>query len=123
MFWVRINRCKSFSNKSLRGKDALEGAFAITGNSPAEKATKYSEESRLSSPFLETLGRLGITDRARRAPEGNSYIERFYRSLKEEEGLDGRVSERGGSTGQHRSPDRGVPSRPASSWSRKPDSV
>jgi hypothetical protein len=68
-------------------------------------------------------GGSGITDRARRAPEGNSYIERFYRSLKEEEGLDGRVSERGGSTGQHRSPDRGVPSRPASSWSRKPDSV
>jgi putative transposase len=37
--------------------------------------------------FLETLGRLGITHRrtAYHHPEGNSYIERFHRSLKEEE--------------------------------------
>jgi hypothetical protein len=40
-----------------------------------------------SSRFLETLGRLGITHRrtAYYHPEGNSYIERFHRSLKEEE--------------------------------------
>lgn len=40
-----------------------------------------------SSRFLETLGRLGITHRrtAYHHPEGNSYIERFHRSLKEEE--------------------------------------
>jgi hypothetical protein len=39
------------------------------------------------SRFLETLGRLGITHRrtAYHHPEGNSYIERFHRSLKEEE--------------------------------------
>jgi putative transposase len=40
-----------------------------------------------SSRFLEALGRLGITHRrtAYHHPEGNSYIERFHRSLKEEE--------------------------------------
>jgi putative transposase len=40
-----------------------------------------------SSRFLEKLGRLGITHRrtAYHHPEGNSYIERFHRSLKEEE--------------------------------------
>jgi putative transposase len=40
-----------------------------------------------SSRFLEPLGRLGFTHRrtAYRHPEGNSYIERFHRSLKEEE--------------------------------------
>ena len=40
-----------------------------------------------SARFLETLARLGITHRrtAYHHPEGNSYIERFHRSLKEEE--------------------------------------
>jgi transposase InsO family protein len=40
-----------------------------------------------SSRFMETLNRLGITHRrtAYHHPEGNSYIERFHRSLKEEE--------------------------------------
>ena len=40
-----------------------------------------------SARFMETLGRLGITHRrtAYHHPEGNSYIERFHRSLKEEE--------------------------------------
>jgi putative transposase len=40
-----------------------------------------------SARFVETLGRLGITHRrtAYHHPEGNRYIERFHRSLKEEE--------------------------------------
>jgi putative transposase len=40
-----------------------------------------------SSRFIETLNRLGITHRrtAYHHPEGNSYIERFHRSLKKEE--------------------------------------
>lgn len=40
-----------------------------------------------STRFLQTLSRLGITHRrtAYHHPEGNSYIERFHRSLKEEE--------------------------------------
>jgi putative transposase len=40
-----------------------------------------------SARFMEALARLGITHRrtAYHHPEGNSYIERFHRSLKEEE--------------------------------------
>jgi len=40
-----------------------------------------------STRFIEALHRLGITHRrtAYNHPEGNSYIERFHRSLKEEE--------------------------------------
>jgi putative transposase len=40
-----------------------------------------------STRFVQTLSRLGITHRrtAYHHPEGNSYIERFHRSLKEEE--------------------------------------
>ena len=40
-----------------------------------------------SSRFMETLAQLGITHRrtAYHHPEGNSYIERFHRSLKEQE--------------------------------------
>jgi transposase InsO family protein len=40
-----------------------------------------------STRFIEPLNRLGITHRrtAYNHPEGNSYIERFHRSLKEEE--------------------------------------
>jgi len=40
-----------------------------------------------SARFLETLARLDIMHRrtAYHHPEGNSYIERFHRSLKEEE--------------------------------------
>jgi putative transposase len=40
-----------------------------------------------STRFMETLARLGITHRrtAYHHPEGNGYIERFHRSLKEEE--------------------------------------
>ena len=64
-----------------------------------------------SSRFLETLGRLGITQRrtAYHHQEGNSYIERFHRSLKEGS-LDGGVSQPGRSAEQHRSLDRGVQS-------------
>ena len=40
-----------------------------------------------SSRFMETLAQVGITHRRTtyHHSEGNSYIERFYRSLKEEE--------------------------------------
>jgi putative transposase len=40
-----------------------------------------------SARYVETLNRLGITHHrtAYNHPEGNSYIERFHRSLKEEE--------------------------------------
>ena len=47
-----------------------------------DKGTQFT-----SARFLETLAQLGITHRrsAYHHPEGNSYIERFHRSLKEEE--------------------------------------
>ena len=47
-----------------------------------DNATQFT-----STRFIETLNRLGITHRrtAYNHPEGNSYIERFHRSLKEEE--------------------------------------
>ncbi len=64
----------------------------------AERLPAGSREARLtlttdngtqftSTRFIETLNRLGITHRrtAYHHPEGNSYIERFHRSLKEEE--------------------------------------
>jgi Integrase core domain len=49
--------------------------------------TTYNGMQFTSSRFLETLVRLGITHRrtAYHHPESNSYIERFHRSLKEEE--------------------------------------
>ena len=77
-----------------------------------------------SSRFIETLKRLGITHRrtAYHHPEGNSYIERFHRSLKEEEvwTAEYRSLEE---ARQHRSLDRGVQSRPASSRSPKSHSA
>jgi putative transposase len=47
-----------------------------------DKGTQFT-----SARYVETLNRLGITHRrtAYNHPEGNSYIERFHRSLKEEE--------------------------------------
>jgi transposase InsO family protein len=53
----------------------------------AETNQIWQSDMFTSSRFLETLGRLGITHRrtAYHHPEGNSYIKRFHRSLKEEE--------------------------------------
>ena len=49
--------------------------------------TTHNGTQFTSTRFRETLARLGITHRrtAYHHPEGNSYIERFHRSLKEEE--------------------------------------
>ncbi len=49
--------------------------------------TTDNETQFTSTRFIETLNRLGITHRrtAYHHPEGNGYIERFHRSLKEEE--------------------------------------
>jgi len=60
-----------------------------------------------SSRFIETLNRLGITHRrtAYHHPEGNSYIERFHRSLKKRKS-GRRSSKHGRSAHQHRSLDQ-----------------
>ena len=84
--WNLSHRCRT------------EDALAAVEQSVLERLPEGSREARLtlttdngtqftSSRFLETLARLGITHRrtAYHHPEGNSYIERFHRSLKEEE--------------------------------------
>ena len=57
-------------------------SLAKTASFPRCYGTQFT-----SARFVETLARLGITHRrtAYHHPEGNSYIERFHRSLKEEE--------------------------------------
>ena len=57
-------------------------SLAKTSSFPRCYGTQFT-----STRFVETLHRLGIAHRrtAYNHPEGNSYIERFHRSLKEEE--------------------------------------
>jgi len=84
--WSLSNRCRT------------DEALAAVEQAVLERLPEGSREARLtlttdngtqftSARFIETLGRLGITHRrtAYHHPEGNSYIERFHRSLKEEE--------------------------------------
>ncbi len=84
--WNLSHRCRT--------EDALEGIEQAV----LERLPEGSREAHVtrttdngtqftSARFLETLARLGITHRrtAYHHPEGNSYIERFQRSLKEEE--------------------------------------
>ena len=67
-----------------------------------------------SARYVETLNQLGITHRrtAYNHPEGNSYIERFHRSLKELGGVAPRVPELRPGRAEHRTLDRGVQLRP-----------
>ncbi len=84
--WNLSNRCRT------------EDALAAIEQAVLERLPEGSREASLtlttdngtqftSTRFIETLARLGITHRrtAYHHPEGNSYIERFHRSLKEEE--------------------------------------
>lgn len=84
--WDLSNRCRT------------EEALAAVEQAVLDRLPAGSREAGLtlttdngtqftSTRFLETLARLGITHRrtAYHHPEGNSYIERFHRSLKEEE--------------------------------------
>jgi putative transposase len=84
--WNLSHRCRT------------EDALAAVEQAVLERLPEGSRENRLtlttdngtqftSTRFIETLNRLGITHRrtAYHHPEGNSYIERFHRSLKEEE--------------------------------------
>ena len=84
--WNLSHRCRT------------EDALAAVEQSVLERLPEGSREGNLtlttdngtqftSTRFIETLNRLGITHRrtAYHHPEGNSCIERFHRSLKEEE--------------------------------------
>jgi integrase-like protein len=84
--WNLSHRCRT------------EDSLAAVEQSVLERLPEGSREARVtlttdngtqftSTRFIETLNRLGITHRrtAYHHPEGNSYFERFHRSLKEEE--------------------------------------
>jgi putative transposase len=84
--WHLSHRCRTEDALAAVEQAVLarlpEGSRAATLTITTDNGTQFT-----SSRFLETLGRLGITHRrtAYHHPEGNSYIERFHRSLKEEE--------------------------------------
>src|SRR5712692_6838331 len=102
---LEISRSSLYYRKQPRGSRADrqydEQIVVACGEKPAygyrrlpagsrivnETATTDNGTQFTSARFLETLGRLGITPRrtAYHHPEGNSYIERFHPSLKEEE--------------------------------------
>ena len=84
--WNLSHRCRT--EEAL---DAVEQAVLerLPAGSREAKLTLTTDNGTqfTSSRFMETLARLGITHRrtAYHHPEGNGYIERFHRSLKEEE--------------------------------------
>ena len=84
--WNLSNRCRT--EEAL---DAVEQAVLarLPGGSREASVTLTTDNGTqfTSTRFIENLNRLGITHRrtAYHHPEGNSYIERFHRSLKEEE--------------------------------------
>jgi putative transposase len=71
-------RCRGASRTRSVAAGSRETDLTLT----TDNGTQFT-----SSRFMETLAQLGITHRrtAYHHPEGNSYIERFHRSLKEEE--------------------------------------
>jgi hypothetical protein len=111
----RSTRCCRASGAPTTSEGSRQASVTLTTDNGTQLTT---------SRFVETLNRLSITHRrtAYHHPEGNNYIERFHRSLKEEEAWT-RVAKLGGSAGLDRSLDRGVQSRPASSWRRKSHSA
>ena len=84
--WNLSRRCRT-----LEALDAVEQAVLarLPQGSREARVTLTTDNGTqfTSSRFIETLIRLGITHRrtAYHHPEGNSYIERFHRSWKEEE--------------------------------------
>ena len=84
--WNLSHRCRTEDALAAVEQAVLErlpGGSRDTGLTlTTDNGTQFT-----SFRFLETLVRLGITHRrtAYHHPEGNSYIERFHRSLKEEE--------------------------------------
>jgi putative transposase len=84
--WNLSNRCRTEDALVAVEQSVLErlpeGSREASVTLTTDNGTQFT-----SARFLETLGRLGITHRrtAYHHPEGNSYIERFHRSLKEEE--------------------------------------
>lgn len=84
--WHLSQRCRTQDALTAVEQAVLErlpeGSREVNLTLTTDNGTQFT-----SSQFIETLNRLGITHRrtAYHHPEGNSYIERFHRSLKEEE--------------------------------------
>jgi len=84
--WNLSARCRTEEALAAVEQAVLErlpaGSRSSTLTLTTDNGTQFT-----STRFLETMRRLGITHRrtAYHHPEGNSYIERFHRSLKEEE--------------------------------------
>jgi transposase InsO family protein len=84
--WTLSHRCRTEDALAAVEQAVLarlpEGSREANVTLTTDNGTQFT-----SSRFLETLARLRITHRrtAYHHPEGNSYIERFHRSLKEEE--------------------------------------
>ncbi len=84
--WNLSNRCRT--EDALAAVEQAVLARLPSGSREAPMTLTTDNGTQFTSTrFIETLGRLGITHRrtAYHHPEGNSYIERFHRSLKEEE--------------------------------------
>jgi len=84
--WNLSRRCRTKDALAAVEQAVLErlpqGSREVSLTLTTDNGTQFT-----STRFMETLARLGITHRrtAYHHPEGNSYIERFHRSLKEEE--------------------------------------
>jgi putative transposase len=84
--WNLSHRCRTEDALAAVEQAVLvrlpEGSRTARVTLTTDNGTQFT-----STRFIETLNRLGITHRrtAYHHPEGNSYIERFHRSLKEEE--------------------------------------
>jgi putative transposase len=80
------HRCRTEDALAAVEQAVLERLPAGSRETPLTLTTDNGTQFT-SARFIETLNRLGITHRrtAYHHPEGNSYIERFHRSLKEEE--------------------------------------
>jgi putative transposase len=84
--WNLSHRCRT--EDALAAVEQAVLARLPEGSRTAQVTLTTDNETQFtSSRFIETLNRLGITHRRTtyHHPEGNSYIERFHRSLKEEE--------------------------------------
>ena len=84
--WDLSNRCRTEGAQAAVERAVLErlpaGSHGVGLILTTDNGAQFT-----STRFLETLARLEITHRytAYHHPEGNSYIDRFHRSLKEEE--------------------------------------
>lgn len=84
--WNLSLRCRS--EEAIDAVEQSVLARLPAGSREAELTLTTDNGTQFTSTrYMETLARLGITHRrtAYHHPEGNSYIERFHRSLKEEE--------------------------------------